>query len=131
MKIKNKSWFLSIGIGVCILLLAIICLVIQKTEKSRGEEADFTNSNELTDIEKRELQYDYLEKVLASMIERVFDVLDCEVDINYSESEIFGADIQFTVPGGSIVNDSMRTTISECSSKALEISTDNITISVI
>ncbi len=130
MKIKNKSWFLSIGIGVCILLLAIICLVIQKTEKSRGEEADFTNSNELTDIEKRELQYDYLEKVLASMIERVFDVLDCEVDINYSESEIFGADIQFTVPGGS-VNDSMRTTIAECISKALEISTDNITISVI
>lgn len=131
MKIKNKSWFLSIGIGVCILLLAIICFVIQKTEKSRGEEADFTNPNELTDIEKRELQYDYLEKVLASMIERVFDVLDCEVDINYSESEIFGADIQFTVPGGSIVNDSMRTTISECISKALEISTDNITISVI
>lgn len=130
MKMKNKSWFLSIGIGVCILLLAIICLVIQKNEKSRGEEADFTNQNELTDIEKRELQYDYLEKVLASMIESVFDVLDCEVDINYSESEILGADIKFTGPEGSIVNDSMRTAISECISKALEISTENITISV-
>ena len=65
MKIKNKSWFLSIGIGVCILLLAIICLVIQKTEKSRGEEADF--ADQFTNSEEEKM-YNYMEKQLAPIL---------------------------------------------------------------
>lgn len=124
---KNKSWFLGIGIAVCILLVGIIFLMIHNIEESREEEAD--SVNQFTDIEKEELYYDYMEKKLASMIERAYKFLDCEVDIGYSESEVFGVDIKFTVPEGSIVNDSMRTDISEFISKALDISTENIAVS--
>lgn len=123
---KNKSWFLGIGIAVCILLVGIIFLMIHNIEESR-EEAD--SVNQFTDIEKEELYYDYMEKKLASMIERAYKFLDCEVDIGYSESEVLGVDIKFTVSEGSIVNDSMRTDISEVISKALDISTENIAVS--
>ena len=108
---KNKSWFLGIGIAVCILLVGIIFLMIHNIEESREEEAD--SVNQFTDIEKEELYYDYMEKKLASMIERAYKFLDCEVDIGYSESEVLGVDIKFTVSEGSIVNDSLRTDISE------------------
>lgn len=124
---KNKSWFLGIGIAVCILLVGIIFLMIHNIEESREEEAD--SVNQFTDIEKEELYYDYMEKKLASMIERAYKFLDCEVDIGYSESEVLGVDIKFTVPEDSIVNDSMRTDISEFISKALDISTENIAVS--
>lgn len=124
---KNKSWFLGIGIAVCILLVGIICLVIHNIGESREEEAD--SVNQFTDIEKEELYYDYMEKKLASMIERTYKILDCEVDIGYSESEVLGVDIKFTVSEGNIVNDSMRTDISEVISKALDISTENIAVS--
>lgn len=124
---KNKSWFLGIGIAVCILLVGIICLVIHNIGESREEEAD--SVNQFTDIEKEELYYDYMEKKLASMIERTYKFLDCEVDIGYSESEVLGVDIKFTVSEGNIVNDSMRTDISEVISKALDISTENIAVS--
>lgn len=124
---KNKSWFLGIGIAVCILLVGIIFLMIHNIEESREEEAD--SVNQFTDIEKEELYYDYMEKKLASMIERAYKFLDCEVDIGYSESEVLGVDIKFTVSEGSIVNDSLRTDISEVISKALDISTENIAVS--
>lgn len=124
---KNKSRFLGIGIAVCILLVGIIFLMIHNIEESREEEAD--SVNQFTDIEKEELYYDYMEKKLASMIERAYKFLDCEVDIGYSESEVLGVDIKFTVPEGSIVNDSMRTDISEVISKALDIGTENIAVS--
>lgn len=127
MKMKNKSWFLGIGIAVCILLVGIIFLMIHNIEESREEEAD--SVNQFTDIEKEELYYDYMEKKLASMIERAYKFLDCEVDIGYSESEVLGVDIKFTVSEGSIVNDSLRTDISEVISKALDISTENIAVS--
>ncbi len=124
---KNKKWFLSIGIGICILFLGIMCFVIQKTGKSREEEAGFVK--QLTDIEKEELYHDYVEKTLALMLKRTGKVLDCEVDINYSESKIAGVDIKFTVPEGSIENDTLRTDISESISRALNISAESITVS--
>lgn len=125
---KYKWRFLIIGVGVCILFLGIMCSVIQKNRKFSEEEADF--ENQLTNIEHEELLYDFREKMLASMLERTSKVSDCEVDIIYSESEIVGVNIKFSVPEGGIRNDTLRTDISESISKALNISTESITVSI-
>ena len=70
-----------------------------------------------------------MEKQLALILERTGMVWDCEVDISYPESEIVGADIKITAPEGSIGNDTLRTDIAEAISKALNISTESITVS--
>lgn len=124
MKMKNKRWLLSIKIGVCILFLGIMCLVIQNTGKSRGEEAEFVNQS--TDIEKEKL---FLEKLLAMTLKSTGKVLDCEVAIDYSEGKVVGADIKYTVPEGSIGNDTLQTDIVANISKALNISTESIAVS--
>ena len=123
---KNKKWSFGIGIGVCILLLGMMCIVIQNFGKSRGEEADF--ADQFTNSEEEKM-YNYMEKQLALILERTGMVWDCEVDISYSESEIVGADIKITAPEGSIGNDNLRTDIAEAISKALNISTESITVS--
>lgn len=125
MKMKNKRLFLSIRIGVCILLLGIMCLMIQKTGKYRGEDTD--SVSQFTNIEKEKL---YLDNCLALMLKRTGKVLDCEVDIHYSERKIVGVDINCTVPEGSIGIDALQTDISESISKVLNISIESITVSV-
>ncbi len=101
--------------------------MIQKNRTFR-EEADF--ENQITDIEREKLLYDFLEKQLTLMLESTCKVSDCEVDIIYSESEIVGANIKVSVPEGGIGNDALRTDILEVVSKALDISTESITVSV-
>ena len=71
-----------------------------------------------------------MEKSLALTLKSTGKVLDCEVTIDYSEGKVVGADIKYTVPEGSIGNDTLRTDIAENISKALNISMESITVSV-
>ncbi len=51
-----------------------------------------------------------------------------EVDINWSESEIFGVDVKVTMSAGNIGEDTLKTDIAECLSRMLDISTESIVI---
>lgn len=125
-KMTNKRHVL--GIGVCILFLGIACFVILRTEKPGGEEIRF--ENQFTDNEKENVHYHYLEKYLALMLERTGSVSDCEVEINHSEGKVVGVDVGFAMSESNSGNEAMKADILEYFSKALDVSEDNIVISV-
>lgn len=124
---KNKRRILTIGIGVCILFVGISLVVLQ-AGKSREEGIVF--ENQLTDFEKEDAYYDWLEKYLAMMLKRTCKALDCEVDINYLEGKIVGVGIDVAVSEESVGNDALKTDISDCISKALNVTRESIVVSV-
>lgn len=129
-KMKNKRRILTIGIGVCILFVGI-SLVILQAGKSREEGIVFENfEKQLTDFEKEDDYYGYLEKYLAMMLNRSCKTSDCEVDINHLEGKIVGVGIDVAVSEESVGYDALKTDISDCISKALNVTEDSIAVSV-
>ena len=124
---RNKIQILSIS--ACILFLGIMCLALPKAIKSGKEDIRF--DYQLTDMEKRDLEHKWTEKLIVSALEHLPIIQGCEVNINWSESEIIGADIKVTMSAGNIGNDTMKTNIAENISKMLDISTENIAISFV
>lgn len=127
MRKKNKIQFLSIG--VCIFFLGIICLVISRAEKPRGEDIVF--DNQLTDIEKENIEHGWVAKHVTTVLERVDIIQSCEVNISWLEGEAVGADIKAAVAADSTGDDTLKSNIAECVSKMLDISTENIVISFV
>ena len=124
---KNIMRISIIGIGACILLVGI-SLVILKTEKPGQEEIAF--ENQLTDSEKEDAYYGMVEKFTAKMLNRTFESLDCEVDIDHAEGKIVGVSIDAAVSEDSVGNDALKTDISDCISRALNVTGECIAVSV-
>lgn len=126
-KMKNIRRISIMGIGVCILLVGI-SLVILKAEKPGREEIVF--EKQLTDTEKEDAYYDVVEKYLAVMLNRAFESLDCEVEIDHAEGKIVGVSIDAAVSEDSVGNDALKTDISDCVSRALNVTGECIVVSV-
>jgi len=124
---KNKRQISSICIGVCILFVGI-SLVALKAGKPGEEGVNF--ENQPTAPEKEGAYYELLEKYLARMIKRTCKVSNCEVVINHLEGEIVGVGIEVAVSEESTGNDTLKTDISGCVSKALDVTGERIEISV-
>lgn len=126
-KMKNKGRILTIGIGACILFVGI-SLVILQAGKSREEGIVF--ESQLTDLENEDAYYGWLEKYLAMMLKRTCKTSDCKVDISHLEGKIVGVGIDVAVSEESVGNDALKTDISGCISKALNVTEESIAVSV-
>ncbi len=126
---KNRNTIQIIGIGVCTLVLGIICLAVPIANKYGEENA--VHNHQFTDMEKETLEHDWVEKQVASALERFDKIGACEADICWSEGEIAGATVKVTMSLDGIGHDALETEITACVSRMLNISTESIVISFV
>ena len=126
---KKMDKIQIISICVCIVFLGIICLVIPRAIRFEKDEAGF--DSQLTNIERENLENEWLKKHITSVLEHIDTIGGCEAALNRAEGEIVGADVKVTMSAGSIGNDTLKTDITEGISKMLGIPSENIKLQII
>ena len=79
------------------------------------------------DISIESVYCNYIENILTPQIENYFEISACKIDVSYSNGEIVSAEIRVVTEGDE--TNALETDIIDYVSKALGISTENITLS--
>ena len=79
------------------------------------------------DISIESVYCNYIENILAPQIEDYFEITACKIDVSFSNGEIVSAEIRVVTEDDE--TNALETDIMDYVSKALEISTENITLS--
>ena len=121
-----------IMILVCITLfigITVIGIAINGSSFSKEEnEANSYNINTLlgTNIDKDSQYSDYISKLLAETIKEENGVMDCQVNISFSNGEVISANVNLVAEDDKV--NISETDILEYVSKALEISKEDIIV---
>lgn len=131
-KTNFRRFFL---IGIFVLFAGIGCIAFMKAGRPAGEKEDFKGANALSDSEKRETYYDYVAASTASMIERIDPISDCEVNVNYTDSEITGITVKLGISSENAENNTLtperKDDILRFISTVFEFPAESIVLSVI
>lgn len=116
-------------LGVCTLGLALIAGgTAAEKWYSLQENISIDSYNQSTNADKDSLYYDYIINTMESAIKDNDEILDCEIDVERLNGKLISADVKVITKNDG--TNALETNIRDYVSKALEISSENITLSL-
>ncbi|MCH5248344.1 MAG: hypothetical protein J1E98_00355 [Lachnospiraceae bacterium] len=127
----NSKKRLFLILGCCTLIVVITIMGIMLRESSSFQEREKANRYCIDDMDtnndKDSLYFDYIVAVLVETIKNENGVMDCKINLNYSNGEIVSANVSVVAEGDEI--NISETNILDYVSQSLEISTEDIILS--
>ncbi len=126
----KKRLALIMGCGVIVICGVIAGIMVKRNVDSESTQYsidDIQNVN-ITDADREDMYYSYLEKTMSENITDIDGIVDCEMHINYSDEDVDSVDVSIVTEAGE--NSFSETDILSYISKALEISVEDISLSI-
>lgn len=126
----KKRLALIMGCGVIVICGVIVGIMVKRNVDSESTQYsidDIQNVN-ITDADREDMYYSYLEKTMSENITDIDGIVDCEMHINYSDEDVDSVDVSIVTEAGE--NSFSETDILSYISKALEISVEDISLSI-
>lgn len=125
----KKKFFMILGCFAFFIGIIVTGIVIRKSNISRERETAYSYCIDNMDIniDKDSQYHDYITEVLAETIKDENGVKDCQINLDYSNSEIISANVSVAVEDDKI--NISETDILDYVSKSLDISTEDVIVS--
>lgn len=126
---SKKIFFLILGSCTLVIGITVTGIMIRESNffQDREKARSYNIDNMDTNIDKDSLYYDYIIEKLVETIKDEKGVMDCKINVNYSNGEIVSANVSVAAEDNKI--SISETNILDYVSQSLEISTEEIILS--